>query len=131
EDGFARLAWEIHDEDADVIVMQDAQLIATHPREAERVRVALAGRQVYAMGQYLVASRFPLKDCGPGDMSYRGESDEYVRCTLAVRGREIDLYTSHVVSPREGLNAARGQAEGGDDEWRHNFADRLAQADQL
>jgi endonuclease/exonuclease/phosphatase (EEP) superfamily protein YafD len=130
-DGFSRLAWEIANADADVIVMQDATAIGTHATQSAPVRAALAGRQTYVEDQYIVASRFPLKDCRPGAMSTADEPARYVRCTLTVNGRDVDLFTAHFVSPREGLNAARGQSGGGLDEWEHNFSDRLTQAGML
>jgi endonuclease/exonuclease/phosphatase (EEP) superfamily protein YafD len=131
-DGFARLAWEIASADADVIVMQDAAAVATHREQAAPVFAALAGRQTYVEGQYVVASRLPLKACEPARMAASGEPDGvYVRCTLTVHGRDVDLFTAHFVSPREGLNAARGRSLGGLDEWERNFEDRLTQAGQL
>jgi endonuclease/exonuclease/phosphatase (EEP) superfamily protein YafD len=131
EDGFARLGWEIATHDPDVIVLQDAQIIASLPVVPAAIRKALAGRQTYVEGQYLVASRFPLKGCAPVDMSYDGYESDYVHCTLTVHGTDIDLFTAHFVSPREGLNAARGKASGGLEEWELNFANRLTQADML
>jgi endonuclease/exonuclease/phosphatase (EEP) superfamily protein YafD len=130
-DGFARLAWEIAQHDPDVLVMQDAQEIALPHGLPEPMRVVLRGRQVFTDGQYVVASRFPLRDCAPGDMSYRGQEDSFVRCTLDVHGTQIDLFTAHFVSPREGLNATRREHWGGIDEWEQNFADRLTQAGAL
>jgi vancomycin resistance protein VanJ len=131
-DGFARLAWEIADADADVIVMQDAAAIASRREQAAPVYAAIAGRQTYILDQYVVASRLPLRDCGPGRIPTSDDPDAvYVRCTLTVNGRDVDLFTAHFVSPREGLNAARGRVGGGLEEWERNFADRLAQAGQL
>jgi endonuclease/exonuclease/phosphatase (EEP) superfamily protein YafD len=131
-DGFARLAWEIANADADVIVMQDAGAVASHRAQAGPVFAALAGRQTYVEDQYIVASRFPLTGCAPGRMAASENPDAvYVRCTVTVNGRDVDLFTAHFVSPREGLNAARGRAGGGLAEWEGNFADRLTQAGQL
>jgi endonuclease/exonuclease/phosphatase (EEP) superfamily protein YafD len=131
-DGFARLAWEVASADADVIVMQDAAAVASRREQAAPVYAALAGRQTYVEDQYVVASRYPLKDCGPARMA-ASEAPEavYVRCTITVNGRDVDLFTAHFISPREGLNAARGRVDGGLDEWERNFSDRLAQAGQL
>jgi endonuclease/exonuclease/phosphatase (EEP) superfamily protein YafD len=129
--GFTQLAWEIASQDADVIVMQDAQPMSTEGELPAPIRAALKGRQTYVQGQYIVASRYPLTHCGPGDMSYAGASDDFAHCTLTVRGRDIDLFTAHFVSPRDGLNAARGRNAGGLREWEGNFYDRLAQAGQL
>jgi endonuclease/exonuclease/phosphatase (EEP) superfamily protein YafD len=131
-DGFARLAWEIAEADADVIVMQDAAAIATRREQAAPIYAALAGRQTYVEDQYVIASRYPLKACGPARMASSDAPDAvYVRCTLTVHGRDVDLFTAHFVSPREGLNAARGRADGGLEEWERNFTDRLTQAGQL
>jgi endonuclease/exonuclease/phosphatase (EEP) superfamily protein YafD len=131
-DGFARLAWEVQDADADVIVMQDAGAVASHREQAAPLFAALAGRQTYVEDQYIVASRFPLKACAPARMAASESPDAvYVRCTLTVNGRDVDLFTAHFVSPREGLNAARGRVGGGLEEWESNFEDRLAQAGQL
>jgi endonuclease/exonuclease/phosphatase (EEP) superfamily protein YafD len=130
-DGPARLAWEIASQDADVIVMQDAQAVATHPDEAAPVRAALGGRQTYVQGQYIVASRYPMKDCGTGALSHGDGADDYVRCTITVDGTEVDVFTAHLLSPREGLDAARGRNGGGLAEWQRNYAVRLMQADGL
>ena len=130
-DGYARLAWEIASQDADVIVMQDAEPMSTDVELPAPIRAALQGRQIYIQGQYIVASRFPLSHCAPGNMSYDGEHDDFAFCTLNVNGREIDLFTAHFVSPRDGLNAARGKSRGGLGEWEANFQDRLAQSIQL
>ena len=130
-DGFAKLAWEIASQDADVIVMQDAQPISFDPELPAPLKAALKGRTIYMEDQYIVASRYPLTQCAPGNMSYSGTEDVFVHCTLTVAGRDIDLFTAHFVSPRDGLNAARGKAEGGLREWDTNFQDRLAQSIQL
>ena len=129
--GYARLAWEIASQDADVIVMQDAQPMSTAIELPAPIRAALKGRQIYLQGQYIVASRFPLTHCAPGNMSYDSEQDDFAHCTLSVGGRDIDLFTAHFVSPRDGLNAARGKSQGGLREWETNFQDRLAQSIQL
>jgi endonuclease/exonuclease/phosphatase (EEP) superfamily protein YafD len=130
-EGFARVAWEVANADPDILVMQDASAIAAHPEAAAPLRAALAGRQVYVEDQYLVASRFPLKDCRPGSLATGDETTEYVRCTVTVRGRDLDVFTAHFLSPREGLNAARGRERGGLEEWQYNVTVRLAQADLL
>lgn len=130
-EGFARVAWEVANADPDILVMQDAGAIAAHPEAAAPLRAALAGRQVYVEDQYLVASRFPLADCRPGSLSTAEETTEYVRCTVTVHGHGVDVFTAHFLSPREGLNAARGRERGGLEEWKYNVTVRLAQADLL
>lgn len=136
-DGFDHLAGEIAKHDPDVLVMQDAfdvveQLSAEQiPASMSTLRAALHGRQLYGSGEYLVASRFPLRDCGPRDMSYRQQHNHYVVCTMDVRGVPIDIFTAHFVSPREGLNAARFEYWRGLAEWKSNYLNRLAQAKAL
>jgi len=130
-DGYAKIAWEIASQDPDVIVMQDGQSIESADQLPPPMKAALKGRQVYVQAQYIVASRFPLKDCKPGNMSYSGQADDFAHCTLSVAGKDIDLFTAHFVSPRDGLNAARGKASGGLGEWEENFRDRMAQSIQL
>jgi endonuclease/exonuclease/phosphatase (EEP) superfamily protein YafD len=130
-DGYARIAWEIARHDPDVIVMQDAGSIESAEQLPAPMKAALKGRQVYVQGQYIVASRYPLSHCAPGNMSFSGQEDDFVHCTLGVAGKDIDLFTAHFVSPRDGLNAARGRAVGGMQEWETNFNDRMAQSIQL
>ena len=130
-DGYAKIAWEIASQDPDVIVMQDGQTIERADELPAPMKAALKGRQVYVQDQYIVASRFPLSHCGPGNMSYSGQEDDFVHCTLRFAGKDIDLFTAHFVSPRDGLNAARGKASGGLLEWKDNFRDRMAQSIQL
>ncbi len=130
-DGYAKLAWEIASQDADVIVMQDGQPIDRPDELAPPILAALKGRQIYVQDQYVVASRYPLSHCGAGNMSYPGQEDWFAHCTLTVSGRDIDLFTAHFISPRDGLNAARGKASGGLGEWESNFQDRMAQSIQL
>ncbi len=131
--GFDRLAWEVMQHDPDVIVMQDADDGGVTPREARsrHLRTMVGTRQTYHFGQYVVASRFPMKDCKQGSMPFRGEPHSYVQCTVVVAGTEIDLVTAHFISPREGLNAARRDRLEGVDDWAQNFRDRLTQAHKL
>jgi endonuclease/exonuclease/phosphatase (EEP) superfamily protein YafD len=130
-DGYAKIAWEIASQDPDVIVMQDGQSIESADQLPAPMKAALKGRQVYVQDQYIVASRYPLTHCAPGNMSYSDQEDNFVHCTLGFPGKDIDLFTAHFVSPRDGLNAARGKAEGGLMEWKDNFRDRMAQSIQL
>ena len=132
-DGFARLAREVVLHDPDVVVMQDANGgLESQPEAYLPELAALVGsRQMFRHGQYVVASRYPLKNCRPGSMPIRGDEHTYVRCTLVVKGTEIELVTAHFVSPREGLNAARHERLEGIGEWEQNFKDRLTQSRKL
>lgn len=135
-EGFSRIAWQIAEHDPDVLVVQDA----TFDDEVNippPIRAALGTRQIYLSGQYLVASRFPLRDCRSGWFS-RDQLDnaqparpDYVRCTLIAHGLSIDLATVHLVSPRRGLNAAREERDLGLTDWRANLGIRLDQVNGL
>ncbi|MBS0441573.1 MAG: endonuclease/exonuclease/phosphatase family protein [Proteobacteria bacterium] len=129
--GFGRLAWEIALHDADVIAMQDANFANTAESLPDPIKAALGQRQVYLSGQYVIASRFPMRDCRSGDISFPGEGHHYLICTINAHGVEFDLATAHLLTPREGLNATRHERLGGLAEWRENFAMRLIQARRL
>lgn len=130
--GLGRVAWEIATHDPDIVVMQDAGEAGAErvpmPEQAKRL---VGNRQTYAFGQYIVASRFPLRDCQQGFISYRDEPHTYVRCVVALHGKEVDLINVHLVSPREGLNALRHMYWQGRGVWSGNVADRLTQAKTL
>lgn len=132
EGGVAAITWEVALHDADIIVMQDASylshLIQTRSKEA----LAMFGeRQIKTSGQYIIASRFPLRNCTAGDISFPGERHHYFRCIVNVNGVEFDLSTAHLLTPREGLNATRHERLGGVDEWQENVAERMMQSRAL
>jgi endonuclease/exonuclease/phosphatase (EEP) superfamily protein YafD len=130
--GFAALSWEVTQHDPDILVMQDAgALSAAHAADPATGGPVFAGRQVFAAGQYIVVSRFPLRDCRVEQIPYGGEDHTYVRCIVTPRGVDVDLVTAHLKSPREGLNATRHDRLDGLDDWRRNFGHRLTQATRL
>ena len=131
-DAFAPLAWEVATQDPDILVMQDAdRLIQRRIETPDTASPIFKGRQVYGFGQYMVVTRFPLRDCQVGRVPYRGEEHTYVRCIVTAHGIDIDLVTVHFKSPRDGLNATRFERTEGVGEWQENFNDRLTQATQL
>lgn len=121
--GLLHIAAEIARHDPDVVLMQDAHELGTN--EPPVKRALFHGMTVYSHDEYVVASRLPLRDCGPRDMSYRRHERKYVRCVLTVDGVDIDLYTAHFETPRRGLDPRRG---GGVEGWRANVEARLTQA---
>lgn len=130
--GFGELALEVMLHDPDVIVMQDAGQLAKLERTQPETYLAMMGkRQVYAFGQYIVASRFPLKDCAPGWIPYRDQKHSFVHCVLQAHGKEVDLVTVHFTTPRDGLNATRREGLRGLDAWSGNMNDRLTQSGVL
>ncbi|MEP7297259.1 MAG: endonuclease/exonuclease/phosphatase family protein [Burkholderiales bacterium] len=130
--GFEQLAQEVAAHDPDILVMQDAGELTQWRRQAPEVAASIfAGRQVFESGQYIVVSRFPLRNCGRGDLSYSNVIADYARCIVTIDGVDIDLVTAHLLSPRRGLNATRREAVEGIDDWQQNFGDRLTQARKL
>ena len=128
-----RIAAEVARVDPDLLVLQDADgLRVRRDAPADVGGPPLFGLpHVYALGQYVVATRLPLLGCEPGRIGYRDESHRYLRCRVEVRGRPVTIVTAHFRSPRGGLAAARYSGPDGVSEWEQNFADRLAQADAL
>ena len=131
-DGFAKLAAEVALQRPDILVMQDAYGARGAPLDLPAtLGPGFALSHVYAAGQYVVASRFALRDCAQGRIDYRGEDHRYVRCVVDVNGVATTLVTAHFESPRHGLNAARREGLDGVDEWQQNYEDRLGQAKAL
>lgn len=125
-DGLLHIAAEIARHDPDVVLLQDAHdLGAMAP---ERRRAAFPGREVWSHGEYVVASRFGLRDCAPRDMSYGRHERRYVRCVVSAHGVDIDLFGAHFETPRRGLDPRRGAGPAG---WRANVEARMTQARAL
>ncbi len=130
--GVRALALEVARYDPDILVMQDADGLLIGRSEPTGYTGPVFGlRHVYALGQYVIASRFALRDCGPGQIGFPGENHRYLRCVVDARGVELNLATAHFQSPRAGLNAARREGLDGADDWQRNHANRLSQARAL
>ncbi len=130
--GLGRLAWEVNQHDPDVVVMQDAgEAGATRRPLSDAARKLIGDRDFYAYGQFIVASRLPMRDCAPAFVSYFNETHTYVHCVITAYGKDIDLYTVHLLSPREGLNALRAKSLAGSTNWKKSFQARLIQAGTL
>ena len=130
--GFAGLLREIERNDPDILVMQDANGLFGERTEPEwRPGPVFGLPEVYAAGQYVIASRYPLRDCGTRSLAEAGEELRYLRCTVDAHGTALNLVTAHLESPRRGLNAARREGLKGLDEWRVNYEIRRAQAAAL
>lgn len=129
---FDLLAQEVARHDPDILVMQDAgELTALRQRQPELAATVFVGRSVYAHSQYIVASRFPLRDCHARELSSPDSGYDYLRCTVTAHGVDIDVVTAHFVSPRQGLAATRRDPTEGIDDWEQNFNHRLAQSRRL
>jgi endonuclease/exonuclease/phosphatase (EEP) superfamily protein YafD len=130
--GVAAIAWEVALHDADIIVMQDAGYLARLLEARSKEALAMFGeRQIETSGQYIIASRFPMRNCTDGNISFPGERHHYFRCVVNAKGVEFDLSTAHLHSPREGLNATRHERLGGVDDWQENVAARMMQSRSL
>lgn len=129
---FEALEREVARQRPDLLVMQDAgDLTAARRTNPALAQAVFAGRNVFSHDQYIVASRYPLRDCRAGDLSFRGQPHSYVRCIVNVDGSEVELFTAHLLSPRRGLNATRHEGAEGIDDWQQNFEDRLSQSRTL
>jgi endonuclease/exonuclease/phosphatase (EEP) superfamily protein YafD len=129
---YEALEREVAQHHPDLLVMQDADELIAARRSAPAIAQSIfAGRHVFSRDQYIVVSRYPLRDCRAGDLSFRGQPHSYVRCLVAVDGKEIELFTAHLLSPRRGLNATRREGAEGIDDWQQNFEDRLSQSRTL
>lgn len=130
--GMWPIKFEIDSHDADIIVLQDAGNLVAMLNETPKAASLLFGsRNLYTYGQYVVASRYSLRHCRPGSISYREKPHTYVRCVIDVNGFEIDLFTTHFLTPRDGLNAVRHDQLRGISEWKQNIEDRMSQAKNL
>jgi endonuclease/exonuclease/phosphatase family metal-dependent hydrolase len=131
-EGLAIISDEVARHDPDILMFQDAGRLNSKKETNPSALTALYGdRQVYTFGQYVIASRYPLRECKPGSISYRGRQHTFVRCIADTGFTQIDLYTAHFLTPRDGLNAVRHEQLSGVDEWEQNVADRMVQAEAL
>lgn len=130
--GFEALAREVALHRPDILVTQDNHGIS-HAQGAVvwSAAQAFGMPHAFAIDQYVVASRYPLRDCALGRLDDRGLAQAYVRCVVDVNGAALDVVSAHFESPRSGLNAARREGLEGAGDWRQNFDDRLAQAQAL
>jgi vancomycin resistance protein VanJ len=128
--GIAALEREIVGHRPDIVVMQDANGIR-HWSGYDPKGPLFGLVHVFAQGQYVVASRWPLRDCAIAQIAAGAEPLTYARCTVDVGGAVFTLLTAHFESPRMGLNAARREGFDGIDSWRRNHEARLVQARAL
>ena len=131
-EGVAIISDEVARHDPDILVFQDAnRLNSMRETNPALLKLLYGDRQVYTFGQYAVASRYPLRGCRPGKISYRERQHTFVHCVVHTGFTQIDLYTAHFLTPRDGLNAVRHERLSGIDEWEQNVSDRMEQARAL
>lgn len=122
--GVALIAREIARHDPDIVFLQDAwELDWETPVSRDEIFGARHAYSIYSFGEFVVASRYPLRECGARRTSLREQSRGYMQCVVDARGVEVDLVTAHLISPRRALGSV--------DEWRVNLAERLSQAETL
>lgn len=127
--GYYELAMEVLQHDPDVLVMQDANEMGDMKQyQPERFRAIVGDRHTYLYEQYVVASRFPIKECGPGWIPYNKRMHSFVHCVIEAHGQEVDVVTVHFVTPRQGLNATRFEGRKGLKVWGENVSNRMSQS---
>jgi vancomycin resistance protein VanJ len=128
--GMDALAHEITRHRPDVVVMQDSSPLM-RGRDPAHPGQMFGLPEVHKEGQYVIASRWPLRDCSQARADADGETLTFARCTVELGARRFELVDVHFESPRRGLNAARREGLDGIDLWESNHAGRLAQARAL
>lgn len=131
DDAYTLLAQEISRQAPDVLLMQDGPHLNRPGRLNPAMRAALAPYHWQGVDQYVIASRYPLRDCRTGNLSVQGPPWSYLRCTVEVGTRQVTVVNVHTLTPRQGLNATRSERLEGVEEWRENFAIRMSQARRL
>lgn len=126
------IAAEVRRHRPDVVVMQDAiELIELlHRGRLGRRSFGMgAAPYIHAHGQYLVVSRWPLRDCRAHALPPRPGA-EFLACTLQVpQVGDVPLLDLHLLTPRSGLNAVRRNPAQLDawDAWRDNYETRVGE----
>ena len=135
--GVERLAHEIFEHQPDILVMQDAgQLVDVegNVRSADLLRVVgTAWPHAHATDEYVLLSRWPIRQCWHGAIPVGDEPHVFAHCDVDVDGRVVQVITVHLITPRKGLVAKhRGQAHWlGLDEWQDNMLLRMRQTGLL
>jgi endonuclease/exonuclease/phosphatase (EEP) superfamily protein YafD len=131
--GVAALEAEVRRWAPDVLLLQDAEGLRTARAGAAIVDgPPLFGLpHVAAVSQYVIASRWPLRDCQIGRLDYPGASHRSLRCRVERDGASLWVVNAHLLTPRGGLMAARRDLIDGAETWEQNFEHRLVQARQL
>jgi endonuclease/exonuclease/phosphatase (EEP) superfamily protein YafD len=130
--GFDQVAAEMRGHRPDIVALQDANEPSELRRSGRSAVPRLAGLPfVFSFGQFTLASRYPLRNCSPSIDASGRYIDTWVHCIATIGGRDIDLFSAHLPTPRRGLDAARRDALDGVDDWERNVAARMARAEDL
>lgn len=132
-DGLLQLADEIGLQRADVIALQDADgWIQNVPDSVpKRMPQFLGYPEVFAVGQYIIASRYPIANCTSALLGNYQRAKNYLRCQLVVNDKTLTLVTAHLISPRNSILSARSDPMDGATGWEENFQERLNESQKL
>lgn len=72
----------------------------------------LAGWNVQHTDQYIIASRYPLRDADVRWISYPEHNHRVLRCIANIQNHPIVIYSCHLASPRFGLLALKHPRKG-------------------
>ena len=131
--GVEAIGWAVIRHDPGIVLMQDADGLLIK-REAQALSDGLPVfglSHVFAVGQFVVASRHPLKRCDTGQVDYSDISRRYLYCDVDVAGRSVRFVTVHLQTPRAGLIAARREGVDGLNDWGRNYEERVVQSRTL
>lgn len=119
---------EIERSNPDLIQMQDSGEILSGV--VGQLLTPQNGWTVRRDGQYVVASRWPLSDLSPIDLSAPHSRFEAVRATLTPPGggQPVTLFNVHLLSARYGLLAVRQRDSAF---LKENITERLGEANRL
>lgn len=131
ENLYELLADEITRQAPDVLLLQDGPHLNRPGHLHPALQPVLARYQWHGVGQYVIASRYPLRDCRAGNLPLSTYPWPYLRCTVQVGTRPVAVVNVHTLTPRQGLNATRSERLDGLAEWRENFAWRMSQVRHL
>jgi len=134
-DGFDNIEREVRLHAPDIVALQDAQnMLPLDDEDAITEVPPLFGLpHVRALGQYVIASRYPVRSCSTGKMGPRNkpEPQVYLHCQLDIDGKPLEVVTAHFLSPRAGLMEARRGLMDGMDDWIDNLRARFSEAQML
>ncbi len=108
--GLDRLLAQVRDADADLVLMQEAICV----RE-DVFRAGLSGYQVQKTDQFVIASRFPIRETYVPPDVVAGEvsaTARFVGYRIETPAGLIAVFNTHPISPRDALEELRG------DGWR-------------
>lgn len=133
EGGIAAIEQEVREFAPDVVALQDAQKLLPLDGDSAptRTRPVFGLPYVYAFDQYVLASHYPLEDCkvGATNAATGDKATHYLQCSMRLDGgKQVQLVTTHFVSPRGSLLATKNELEDGVEEWQVNLARRLHQS---